>query len=414
MSRVVGRVKLCGEVTPPCSKSYAQRALAAALLCEGQTTLRGIEYCKDTLSAMECIKTLGANILSQEEGQLVIEGGLNPRSDTLMVGESGLATRLFTPIASLCSQPITICGEGTLLRRPMHIMYDALLELGVELLDGGGYLPIRVKGPLRGSSVSVDGSISSQFITGLLIALASREQECTIKVKNPTSIPYIDITIDTLRSFGREISYSDDYTEFYIPEGERLKGCDMTIESDWSSAAAWLVGGAIAGSVKVNNLKMLSCQADTAICRALERAGASITIESDSVQVQRRELRGFDFDATHSPDLFPVLVALASQAKGWSHIKGVSRLEYKESNRAEVLQEEYSRLGIEIDIEDDVMSIRGGEITGGRCSAHGDHRVAMSLALAGLVSRDGVEIIDPECVSKSYPTFFVDLEMLSL
>lgn len=410
-------IKICkstlrGEIQPPCSKSYAQRALACALLSEGQTTLRGIEFCHDTLSSLGCIKTLGAEIITQGEDSLLIRGGLNPRSNQLMVGESGLATRLFTPIAALCSEPITICGEGTLLRRPMYMMFAPLQSMGVELLDGGGYLPIRVKGPMRGNSVEVDGSISSQFITGLLIALASRHEECSIKVKNPSSIPYIDITIDSLSHFGCELSHSDDYTEFYVPQSDGLKGCDMTIESDWSSAAAWLVGGAIAGSVKVKNLKSLSRQADTAICRALERAGASITIEEESVTVERRELRAFDFDATQSPDLFPVLVALASQAKGTSHIKGVSRLEFKETNRAEVLQEEYARLGIEIDIEDDVMSIRGGKIGSAVCSPHGDHRIAMSLALAGLCCEGGVTITNAECVAKSYPTFFEDLKIL--
>lgn len=414
MEKIVGKAQLHGTIQPPCSKSYAQRALAAALLCEGTTTLRNIEFCDDTRSALHCIESLGARVEQIDDSTLKIQGGLNPRSDTLLVGESGLATRLFTPIASLCDRPITIQGEGTLRMRPMQMMFDPLRALGVELRDGGGYLPIRVCGPMRGNEVKVDGSISSQFITGLLVALASRREEMVIRVKNPVSTPYLEITLDTIRHFGREILHRDDYTEFYIPAGEGYQPTDLAIEGDWSAAAAWLVGGALAGEVRLENLSTLSKQADTAICRALERCGASIIWEEGSLTVARRELRAFRFDATQSPDLFPVLVTLAASSNGISEIRGTSRLEYKESNRAEVLQEEYGRLGIEIDLsEPDIMRIRGGEIHGGHCFTHGDHRIAMSLALAALNSTEPITIEGAECVAKSYPTFFEDLAQLS-
>ncbi len=405
--------RLSGTLQPPCSKSYAQRALAAALLTRGTSRLHNIEFCDDTCSAIRCIEALGAVVRRIGDSSLEIEGGLAPRTDLLLVGESGLSARLFTPIAALCDTPITIQGEGTLLRRPLSMMFEPLKALGVELLDGGGYLPIRVTGPMRGSEVRVDGSISSQFITGLLLALASRREEMTLRVEHPVSIPYIDMTIDTIRRFGREIDHNDDYTEFYIPEGEGYQPVEFSIEGDWSSASAWLVGGALAGEVCVENLSTLSKQADTAICRALERAGASITCEQDRLTVAHRPLRAFHFDATHCPDLFPVLVALAASAEGVTELRGTSRLEFKESNRAEVLQEEYRRLGIEIDLSEyDVMRVRGGHIRGGRCSAHGDHRIAMSLALAALRSEAPITIEGAECVAKSYPTFFDDFRQL--
>lgn len=413
MERCVIPSELSGRITPPCSKSYAQRALAISLLAKGESRLHNIEFCDDTLSAIRCIEMLGAKVERIGESSLRIMGSFEPLSNLLEVGESGLATRLFTPIASLHNSPITIQGEGTLLRRPMNMMFEPLHSLGVELRDGGGYLPIEVKGPINGDSVEIDGSISSQFITGLLIALGSRKGEATIKVKNPTSLPYLDITLDAASKFSREIVRNSDYTEFYIPEGDGYKATEYFIESDWSAAAAWMVAGALAGELTIDHISALSKQADTAVCRALERCGASIIYEENRITVAHRELTSFNFDATQCPDLFPVLVALAASADGVTLLKGTSRLEYKESNRAEVLKEEYAKLGIEIDLEEeDTMKIYGGKIHGARCSAHGDHRIAMSLALAALRSDTPITIEDAECVAKSYPTFFEDLEML--
>lgn len=414
MERILHAASLQGVIKPPCSKSYAQRALAAALLTPGTTLLHNIEFCDDTRSAIRCIEALGATVEQLDESTLRIQGGLRPEGDTLHVGESGLATRLFTPIAALADCPITIEGKGSLLMRPMSMMYDPLRSLGVKLRDGGGFLPIQVEGPMRGNEVTVDGSISSQFITGLLIALASRPEEMTLHVQNPVSTPYIDMTVDVIRRFGREIDHNDDYTEFFIPQGEGYRPTDFEIEGDWSSAAAWLVGAALAGEVRIENISPLSRQADTLVSRALERAGASITCEEESLTVAHRPLKAFQFDATHSPDLFPVLAALAASCEGWSEIWGTSRLEHKESNRAEVLQEEFSKLGIEVDLStENLMRIRGGKIRGGHCSAHGDHRIAMALTLMALRSEDPITIEGAECVAKSYPTFFEDLETLT-
>lgn len=415
MKRTITARTLRGTLQPPCSKSYAQRALAAALLAPGTSRLLNIEFCDDTRSAIRCIEALGATVRRTDATPLDIEGGLSPRSDLLAVGESGLATRLFTPIAALCDRPIRIEGEGSLLMRPMSMMFEPLRALGVEVRDGGGFLPIQVRGPIRGNRVGVDGSISSQFITGLLLALASRSEEMTLHVHHPVSTPYIDMTVDVIRRFGREIDHNDDYTEFYIPEGSGYQATEFAIEGDWSSAAAWLVGGALAGEVRIENISTLSRQADTSICRALERAGASITCEQDALTVSHRPLKGFEFDATQSPDLFPVLAALAASCEGVSQIRGTSRLEHKESNRAEVIQEEFANLGIEVDLStEDMMRIRGGAIKGGSCSAHGDHRIAMALTLMALRSQNPITIEGAESVCKSYPTFFEDLEMLTI
>ena len=404
----LGRVK--GTLTPPCSKSYAQRALAAALLTEEPVVLRNLECCDDTRSAMRCIETLGATIEQVDPTTLSIKGGLHPRGNRLDVGESGLSTRLFTPIAALCPTPVTIVGRGTLLSRPMTMMLDPLRQLGVTVRDNGGFLPIEVCGPMRGGEVEVDGSVSSQFITGLLLALPRAGHDTTLHVHDAVSTPYLDMTLDTAQRFGIEICQRD-YEEFYIPGNQRYGTTYFSIEGDWSAAAMLLVAGATAGEITVRNVSMLSKQADTAICTALVRAGAAVINETDSVTAVHRPLHAFEFDATNCPDLFPALAALAAAAEGVSVIRGTSRLEYKECNRAEAICEEYGKLGIEVDLsEEDVMKIRGGAIHGARTRSHGDHRMAMSLAVAALRSDGAVTIEGAESVAKSYPRFFEDLE----
>lgn len=382
------------------------------MLADGESTLRNIEFCNDTLSAIKCIEALGAEVRRTGETTLSIRGGFSPRDNVLNVGESGLATRLFTPIAALWDKPVVITGEGTLLHRPMTMMMEPLRHLGVAVRDGGGYLPIEVCGRMHGGRIEVDGSISSQFITGLLLALPMAEGDTTLKVHGAVSTPYIDMTVETAERFGGRILHSD-YTEFFIEGGQRYTAADYAIEGDWSAAAMLLVAGAIAGEVTLDNISTLSKQADTLICRALVRAGASVINEENSITVAKRDLTAFEFDATNCPDLFPALAALAAAAEGTSVITGTSRLEHKESNRAETLREEYAKLGIEIDIEtENVMKIRGGSIHGAEVDGHSDHRIAMSLAVSALRSDGDVKITGAECVGKSYPNFFEDIESL--
>lgn len=416
MDKSVSAGSIKGTITPPCSKSYAQRAIALSLLTEGRSTLRNLEFCKDTRSALKCIEALGAKVEYIDESTIIIDGGLKPQSTTLHVGESGLATRLFTPIASLNPMPITIEGEGTLLYRPMTMMIEPLRQLGVQVRDGGGFLPIEVQGPIHGGEICVDGSVSSQFITGLLLALPLAKEDTTLHVSSPVSTPYIDMTIDTARRFGVEIMHNDDdYTQFFIEGGQHYTATDLSIEGDWSGAASILVAGAIAGEVTIKNLSTLSKQADTAICHALERAGAGLIIEQDSITVSKRKLRAFEFDATNAPDLFPALAALAAAAEGESVIIGTERLRHKESDRAETIQREYEKLGIEVDIsQKNIMRIRGGEIQPATTFSHQDHRIAMSLAVSALRCDGEVVIEGAECVEKSYPTFFEDLESITM
>lgn len=399
-------------IKAPSSKSYAQRAVAAALLAHGRTTLRGVDLDQDmsddTRAAIEVAKKLGARIVEQR-GKYYIDGRLRPRSSEINIGESGLSTRLFTPIAALWGEPITITGHGSIMRRPMELMIKPLQDLGVEVSSNNGYLPITVCGALQGGrTVEVDGSLSSQFLTGLLMALPLADNDTTLIVNNLQSKPYIDITLSVLRDFGIEVSHTA-YEKFYISGNQRYTATNYTIEGDWSGASCLLVLRAISGlNFEITNLNAESVQAD----RAIELAIALATENGEAGAGAGRKLRGFDFDATHCPDLFPALVALAAHCDGEeSRLVGTERLTHKESDRATALRDEFAKLGIAVDIsEPNVMRVRGGCVASGAViDPHGDHRIAMAAAVAAWDRQ--VTISDRDVVNKSYPAFWDDLAM---
>lgn len=412
MDKTVRQGSVAGEVTPPSSKSYAQRAIAAALLAEGVTTLQGVELCDDTVAAFRVVECLGAKVERTADSTYTVCGGLNPTQNLLNIGESGLSTRLFTPIAALCNIPITITGHGSIMRRPINMMTAPLEKLGVEVHCKNGVLPVTVRGPIHGGRVEIDGRVSSQFLTGLLTALPKAKEDTTIYVDGLKSTPYVDMTIATAQAFGVDIEHRD-YQEFYIAGGQSYTPTTFNIEGDWSGASCMLAAAATVGSLTLHNLSTLSIQADVAILRALIHAGAEVITAENRIAVHHKPLTAFEFDATACPDLFPALAALAAACEGTSTIKGTSRLTTKESNRAETITSELGQLGIQVDISTpDVMRISGAVPTGGVVNSHGDHRIAMMLAVVALRADSPVTITGAECVSKSYKDFWTDFEKI--
>jgi 3-phosphoshikimate 1-carboxyvinyltransferase len=410
MERCVEPSEVKGQIKAPSSKSMTQRAIAAALLADGQSTIFNPSYCDDSLAAMSIACGLGAK-LDPKPGELIIKGGRILKEEKLNCGESGLAIRMFSPIAALYPAEITMVGANSLKKRPMGMIEDALSQLGVKCSSTGGFLPLTIQGPIRGGRLEIDGSVSSQLLTGLLMALPLAERDSEIIVKNLKSKPYIDMTIQLLRSFGIVVEYSG-YELFTIPGKQVYTPRKYTVESDWSGGAFLLVAGAVNGDLHVHGLHSDSKQSDMAILRALELAGAKMKIREDQIDISISELKAFDFDATESPDLFPPLVALAAYSSGISTIKGVSRLIYKESDRAAALKEEFGKMNISVVIEGDVMKVTGGQPTGARVESHDDHRIAMAVAVAALRATGKVNIRDSQCVAKSYPGFFDDIRHL--
>jgi 3-phosphoshikimate 1-carboxyvinyltransferase len=407
MERCLEPSAIKGTLKAPASKSMTQRVIAAALLADGQSIIHNPSYCDDSLAAMSIAVGLGARVEPQVN-ELKINGSAVLKEPKLNCGESGLAIRMFSPIAALYPAEIKMVGANSLKKRPMFMIEEALNQLGVKCTSSGGFLPLTIEGPIVGGHCEIDGSISSQLLTGLLMALPLAAGNSEIRVNNLKSKPYIDMTIQILKSFGISVE-NRDYSLFRIQGNQKYIPQSYTIEGDWSGGAFLLVAGAINGQLRVGGLRSDSMQSDKLIVNALEKAGAHITSGENQIEITRSELKAFEFDATESPDLFPPLVALASYCEGISTIKGVSRLIYKESDRAKALQEEFGKMGIKIEINDDLMFVIGGKPQGARVESHDDHRIAMAIAVASLGATGKVSIRDSQCVAKSYPGFFDDL-----
>jgi 3-phosphoshikimate 1-carboxyvinyltransferase len=412
---------LKGVIQAPTSKSSMQRACAAALLAKGKSIIHHPGHSNDDKAALDIIRRIGANV-EQVNGELSIASEGFPLTThhsplTVNCGESGLSIRMFTPIIALADQEITINGEGSLLNRPMDFFDEILPRLEVEIKSNNGKLPIKVKGPLQPKNIEIDGSLSSQFLTGLLMAYAAADaKDVSIRANNLTSKPYIDLTLDVMRRFGLKLPENKNYEEFHFPKEPHYSSLithEYTVEGDWSGGAFLLVAGAIAGPVTVIGLDMMSTQADKAIMKALSDANAGFAIEAKGIKLHPAEMRSFEFDATDCPDLFPPLVALASYCKGETRIKGVSRLMHKESNRSDSLQQEFGKLGVKIDVNDDVMIVHGGnKVNGAKTHSHHDHRIAMACAVTALKAEGQTEIEEADAVKKSYPDFYDDLRKL--
>lgn len=372
----------------------------------------------DDLAALEVIQKLGATISYLTNGDLhIMSNGIRPVNKEINCGESGLGIRMFTPIAALSDQPLILNGTGSLLKRPMAFFDEILPQLGVKLQSNDGRLPLQIQGPLKPANIEVDGSLSSQFLTGLLMAYgAAGATNITIIVNNLASKPYIDLTLQVMNHFGWEVE-NRQYKEFYFtpptPNTKRPTPNNYTVEGDWSGAAFLLVAGAIAGPITVKGLNAFSTQADKAILQALSDSGCSLSIQESQIETGPLPLKAFHFNATDCPDLFPPLVALAAYCEGTTVIEGVNRLTHKESNRSLTLQEEFGKLGIEIQLQEDLMLVKGGTgIKAANVHSHHDHRIAMACAVAALKADGEVIIEEAEAINKSYPEFYSHLQNL--
>lgn len=458
---VYGDFRLIGEKTfmMPASKSFAQRAIVAAALAGGESRLHGYTPCDDSEAAIGVARALGASVEVQPDVYGVLEddtegaigdgerkcivirgisavpGCLSLKS--LNVGESGLLARLMIPVASqLSSSPVRFEGERTLTGRTMTGVPGILEKFGVSVAPGGDSccVPLEVSGALKGGRAEISGKNGSQLISGLLMALPLGERGSTVIVSDPKSIPYMFITADVMRKFGvrvtNEMSGGRDFMEsggdwslcseitFRLKGGQRYRSADFALEGDWSAAVAFLVAGAVFGRVSLAGLDTTSLQADLTIMDVLMDAGASLSQTGGDrgvVSVQRAPLRAFSMDASHCPDLFPMLAVLAAFCRGTSRIAGTDRLAHKESDRAAAIHEMLEKMGVGCRIADNVMEIDGiplverllsGKLLhGGSYSSCHDHRMVMALKVASLGADGPVCIDDEACVSKSFPRF---------
>lgn len=410
-----------GTIQSAASKSSMQRACAAALLNKGTTQISNPGISNDDLAALDVIQHLGATINHENNGDIVIQSnGIVPISNELNCGESGLGIRMFTPLAALSSKQLTINGSGSLLSRPMNFFDEIFPQLSIAIESNNGKLPIKIKGPLNPVDIVIDGSLSSQFLTGLLMAYgASGADAVQIKVNNLKSKPYIDLTLQVMRHFGYEV-INHNY-EIFSFKTSKFKNQEAhfkyKVEGDWSGAAFLLVAGAIGGNIILEGLDVLSTQADKAILNALMDCGCILSIADNRIEVSNSMLKAFHFNATDCPDLFPPLVALAAYCEGTTVIEGVKRLAHKESNRGITLQEEFAKLGVEIQLQDDLMLVKGlavPTIKSTTVHSRHDHRIAMACAIAALRADGPVVILEANAINKSYPNFYEHLQKLGV
>lgn len=411
MGITVHRSRIQGEINAPASKSHTQRVLAAALLARGTSRIIRPSRSEDAQAAVGIIQQLGAQV--DDQGDLmIVQGGFQPIGNRLDCREAGLSLRMFAPIAALSDQTMILNGTGSLTTRPVNMIIESLTPFGVRCQSQSGFVPVWIRGPLKSGKAAIDGSLSSQVLTGILMALPLVKGNSEVMVHDLQSKPYIDLTLQVLKEFGITMEH-EDYSLFRIPGKQKYRASEVRIEGDWSGASFLLVAGALGGTVTVSGLDLASTQADRVILTALELAGAGISTAGDRVTVTRQELRAFDFDATHCPDLFPPLVALATHCQGVSRIRGAHRLIHKESNRARVLQEEFHKIGVSLKVEGSNLYITGPALMKtGEIDSNNDHRIAMAAATVATASRTPVKITGIDCVNKSYPDFFADLKSI--
>ncbi len=308
----------------------------------------------------------------------------------------------------------TLTGGSSLSKRPMAPLLSGLKQLGVKCSSSEGHPPIRVNGSgsIPGGEAYIRGDISSQFISGLLLVSPLTTIETTINLTTPLqSKPYVKMTLDALSAFNIDVSKNADMSNFETKK-QKYQPTDYQVEGDWSSAAFIIAAGAIAGDVTINNLSKRSHQADKAILKILEEMGADFNIYQNNVRVEKSPLTPLKYDLENSPDLFPIVTALCAFANGESKLTGLSRLKYKESDRLTAMIDGLKKMNIKLKLEENTLNIKGGTPQGAKIDSYQDHRIAMAFAIIALAADGETSITDSECVSKSYPCFWRDLQNL--
>ncbi|MCZ2357245.1 MAG: 3-phosphoshikimate 1-carboxyvinyltransferase [Bacteroidia bacterium] len=407
-----------GVVNAPPSKSEAQRYLVGALLANNQTSLlKNLGESTDVLAAQSAIQQLGASVISDNQIVTVLGAQHLAAPKQLFCGESGLGFRLLMPVVSLQPEPVMLTGIGTLLFRKQEGYRDALPESGVFFATSYGYPPVIVRGPMQGGKISLSGKFGSQYLSGLLFALPKAPQDSFLTVENPTSKPYIQLTLQILAQFGIHIEANEALTTFSIPGRQSYQGATATISGDWSGAAFLAAAAAINGHIQIAGLQANSYQADEKILTILQMMGAKVEWKDSILSIQSTGfLQGISTDLTHCPDLFPVIAMLACFAQSNSYLRGIKRLTNKESNRAAVIQAQFSKTGAAISLhsETDTMMISPAQ-TRPRVAVfrpENDHRIAMAAALAGFFLSQGAIIDQPHCVQKSFPDYWSVLQQI--
>ena len=420
---------LGGTVRAIASKSMAHRLLICAALCPGPTTIRCATTSKDIEATIACLRSLGADI--ERDGELLRVTPIAGSGATdnlrqarthaaLDCGESGSTLRFMLPVVAALGCDASLTGHGRLAERPLSPLYEELMAGGSDLSEQGTF-PLRVGGRLRAGRFELPGNVSSQYISGLLLAAPLLGGPSEVRVAEPIqSRPYVSLTISALASFGVDVVETHEtvggapHTCFVVtPSTPYRSPGTVEVEGDWSNAAFWLATGALSGEVSVEGLDLASRQGDRAVLAALAKLGARVARTVGVASVAPGSPTGADMDVADFPDLVPPLAAVAALAPGTTRLTGCERLRLKESDRVETVVGGLAALGADIRADgDDIVIVGKPELSGGTVDAANDHRIAMMAAVAATRCAGPVTILGAECVEKSYPAFFDDYRSL--
>lgn len=405
---------LSGIIKAPASKSDAHRRIICAALANAPSRLSVDALSRDIERTFLCVKALGARVEDEGDNVYRITPVTKEGPHALLdCSESGSTLRFLLPVAAALRNECSFMGSGRLPERPMEALVDSMKAHGCVFSEKS--LPFSVSGKLKGGVFTLPGNISSQFISGLLLAAPLMDEGVKILLTTELeSRAYVDMTIQTMRSFGVDVVRNDD--GFEVAKGSRYRAvCDeiMGVEGDWSNAAFWLSGAAISGEVEVLGLSETSVQGDKAILDILKRFGANVRLDPQSVGVSKNRLCAIELDVSEIPDLMPVVSAVAAYAEGKTRIYNASRLRLKESDRLHEMGRCLRAMGADVRELQDAIEIKGQKaLCGGTLDSAGDHRIAMAAAIAALRADGPVTIQNAQAVDKSYPRFFEDYVQL--
>ncbi len=414
MKLVVRPSAVQGTVPATPSKSHTHRALVLAGLANGETRLRRPLIGGDTQATIRGMEQFGATFRTDGSDRIVRGGRLRSPTAAIDCANSGTTIRLLAGIASLLPSSVTLTGDASLQQRPMKPLINALTEMGVHAVSSqnNGCPPLIIRGPNKGRWTHIKGDISSQFVSSLLISSALKELDTEIIITTPLkSKPYVQITRDMMSHFGA--TTAETKNGYRVLGGQRYRPRDYTIPGDYSSASFPLVAGALAGKATVTGLDPQDRQGDRVILDILRRFGASVTRSGESVTVEKGDLHGTEVDLGDTPDAFPILAVLATQARGESALTNAEHLRYKESDRIATTVSFLRSMGADIEERKDGCVVRGPTRLKGRSvDPSGDHRILMAAAVAGLVAEGTTTITQGDSYAISYPRFPEDMKAL--
>lgn len=409
MTAKITPTELSGQINVPSSKSYTHRLIiAAAFLPLSDVKINNVVFSKDVLATIDCLTKLGAQIsVSKNSAQVIVSPIKNlPKTALLDVKSSASTLRFLMPIVAFSGTEADFLRSSGLKQRPLTPIKETFNRCGIRVKDSD---LLSVKSGNIPQHIQIDGSVSSQFVSGLMFAAAVAKKPCEIEVVGASvSKGYIDITIDVLKKFGVKVTKND--AIYFVEKTDSLKTTEHTVEGDWSNAAYFLVGGALSKKgVTVCGLNTETLQQDEKVLDIIKKVGAIVSIENGNITVKKDVLKPFSYDAVNTPDLVPALAVLAANIKGESTISGVSRLKVKESDRLTEIVKMLNAASVKTSVGEDELTIYGSSPKGTEFCSASDHRMVMAETLLALYAKGDSKVTGIESVAKSYPNFFEDI-----